>query len=127
MFIKVQEHYGSNEFQIINNVKDVTYANEPYWVYSHNELKNFSPQRGSRMSLWLTQECVAPYAGGKEAPAFKFDGEAYRLNVIHYTDEDDLTWTMIFDGTAYICEGGNTIHKLREAGPTPVPNPINEL
>lgn len=120
MLIKVQSHLGSNDYYIYDRVSQICYAEYPHYIYNAKELAEFSPDSSREIRLWLVQERIISALPLRDActPPFAFEGEALRLNVIHYIDENGTPICLVFDGVAYICnDEGKTVHKVKAAGP----------
>jgi len=129
MLIKIQTYRDSNDWEIIENVKDVKYSNEPYYFcdmesldsrHSHiSEKEGLIIYKMHRRLRDLISESKLNIQVNLDDSPFDFETESMKLNLIQFSIENPerQNYAVYFDGKAYLCnDEGRTIHKFAESG-----------
>ena len=112
MLIKIQHHRMAREWTILQNVRNVTYSDQPVGFdtldsYKEYEMNFLKSRPGANDFLFRN-------AGGK---IVWNPGASYFVNEITFLSEDGYLVNLIFDGEAYICnDEGKTVHRIHRAG-----------
>ena len=130
MLIKIQSHFASNEWIVIENAKDVRYSPAPFHFTSAKELQaSIIHLNGPRYIEWYTVTDIKNvHEGFHNLPQVDFKNFAVTLNLLQFTDVgQNLARAIWFDGAAYLCnDTGRTFHSMPEAGFVEVPAYANQ-
>jgi hypothetical protein len=112
MLIKIQHHRMAREWTIFQNIRNVTYSDQPV---GFDTLESYKADEATFLrSKPGAIDFVFKNAGGQ---IVWNQGSSYFVNEISFLNEDGHLVNLIFDGETYICnDEGKTVPRIHRRG-----------